>query len=43
VSNWLTDVIVSVDGQPDRVDCGPGEDSITTDRFDVLRNCETRR
>ncbi len=37
------DVLVSVDGRRDVVDCGPGRDTVTADRFDVLRGCERRR
>ena len=25
----------------DRVNCGPGEDTVRADRFDLLRGCET--
>lgn len=35
-----TDTILAVDGQRDVVDCGPGRDTATADRKDVLHNCE---
>jgi Ca2+-binding RTX toxin-like protein len=31
------------DGKRDRVDCGPGKDSVTADKRDVLRHCERIR
>jgi Tol biopolymer transport system component len=37
------DRIVARDGFQDVVDCGPGVDRATVDRFDVVRGCETVR
>jgi Ca2+-binding RTX toxin-like protein len=31
------------DGKRDRVDCGPGKDTVSADRRDVLRHCERVR
>ncbi len=35
------DIIHARDGEPDTVDCGPGNDSAITDTIDTVRNCET--
>lgn len=37
------DRIAARDGRRDRVRCGPGRDTVTADRFDVLIRCEVRR
>ena len=39
------DRIEAADGRRDRVRCGPGNDSVTADRIDLLSGCEnvTRR
>jgi hypothetical protein len=34
------DRIEVADGRTDRVRCGPGIDSVTADRIDVLSGCE---
>ena len=34
------DRIEAADGRVDRVRCGPGADSVTADRIDVLSGCE---
>jgi Ca2+-binding RTX toxin-like protein len=36
------DVITTFDGKEDILDCGPGKDSITSDRDDLLIGCEKR-
>jgi Ca2+-binding RTX toxin-like protein len=36
------DVIFTSDGQVDTVDCGSGIDVVTTDRSDIVQNCELR-
>jgi Ca2+-binding RTX toxin-like protein len=35
-----SDHIIANDGERDVIDCGPGDDSVRADSFDVLRNCE---
>ena len=35
-----SDYINTKDGKPDRVWCGPGRDSFTVDRVDVVSDCE---
>lgn len=37
------DLIISRDGRPDTVDCGPGRDRVVADRADRLSGCEIRR
>jgi len=37
------DVVDARDGQVDRVDCGPGRDTVRADRRDRVRGCERRR
>jgi Ca2+-binding RTX toxin-like protein len=37
------DRFVVRDGKRDRVDCGPGKDTVSADKRDVLRNCERVR
>ena len=34
------DLVLARDGEPDRVDCGAGADSVSADVIDVLVNCE---
>ena len=34
------DYIYANDGRRDVVDCGPGDDRVTADHADALRNCE---
>ena len=34
------DVVHARDGAADRVDCGPGRDTVYADRLDRLRGCE---
>jgi len=36
-----SDTISTQDGQVDEVDCGDGTDTVTADRADVVKNCET--
>jgi hypothetical protein len=36
------DTITSFDGVEDIVDCGPGHDTVTADRFDLASNCERK-
>ena len=38
--NGGNDYINTKDGKRDHVNCGSGRDSFTTDRIDVVRNCE---
>jgi Ca2+-binding RTX toxin-like protein len=37
------DVIDVADNQKDIVNCGPGRDKVTHDKFDVLRGCERKK
>lgn len=36
------DLIISRDGRPDTIDCGPGRDRVVADRVDRLSGCEIR-
>ena len=35
------DVVQARDGSPDRVECGPGNDTANVDQFDLVLGCET--
>ena len=37
------DRIYATDGEVDRIDCGPGQDTVRMDKRDKARHCEYRR